>query len=121
MTWFNVLKGSRRSASGLEWRIWRKLPHATLAGTLIPTLPWLACYGLMPSETNALQSQWMETAGYIVVGVVTFHWFLMLTLAVGCAIVIVMKGPAYVADAYPLSHSDHPRSDGPEATDNIAK
>jgi len=26
---------------------------------------------------------------------------LVLTLAIGCAIVMVMKGPAYVADAYP--------------------
>jgi len=32
----------------------------------------------------------------------------VLTLAIGCAIVVVMKGPGYVADAYPLSHSDSP-------------
>jgi len=35
-------------------------------------------------------------------GVVVLHWSLVLTLALGCFIVRVMKGPAYVADAYPL-------------------
>jgi hypothetical protein len=40
-------------------------------------------------------------------GVVALHWALVLTLALGCFIVRVMKGPAYVADAYPLpSHQD---------------
>ena len=36
------------------------------------------------------------------VGVVVLHWTLVLTLAIGCAIVILMKGPAYVADAYEM-------------------
>ncbi len=35
-------------------------------------------------------------------GVVVLHWALVLTLALGCFIVKVMKGPAYVADGYPL-------------------
>jgi hypothetical protein len=30
------------------------------------------------------------------------HWTLVLTLALGCFIVRVMKGPAYVADAYAM-------------------
>ena len=38
---------------------------------------------------------------YRLIGLVVLHWTLVLTLAIGCAIVIVMKGPAYVADAYP--------------------
>ena len=38
---------------------------------------------------------------YRLIGLVVLHWTLVLTLAIGCAIVIVRKGPAYVADAYP--------------------
>ena len=38
---------------------------------------------------------------YRLIGLVVLHRTLVLTLAIGCAIVIVMKGPAYVADAYP--------------------
>ena len=40
------------------------------------------------------------------VGLVILHWSLVLTLAIGCVIVMVMKGPAYVADAYAM---DAPR------------
>jgi hypothetical protein len=35
-------------------------------------------------------------------------WTLVLTLAIGCAIVMLMKGPAYVADAYDMNDSDQP-------------
>ena len=46
---------------------------------------------------------------YMMFGVVLLHWMLVLTLALACFIVRVMKGPAYVADAYPLpSEKDEP-------------
>jgi hypothetical protein len=32
------------------------------------------------------------------------------TVAIGCIIVMIMKGPSYQADSYPLSHSDQPRT-----------
>ncbi len=38
---------------------------------------------------------------YAMFGVVVLHWTLVLTVGVGCFIVRAMKGPAYVADAYP--------------------
>ena len=36
-------------------------------------------------------------------------WTAAFTVAIGCLIVMVMKGPAYVADKYPLSDADEPR------------
>ena len=44
----------------------------------------------------------------VVAGVVVLHWTVVLTLAIGCIIVMLMKGPAYVADAYHLNDSDRP-------------
>ena len=38
---------------------------------------------------------------YQLIGLVLLHWTLVLAAAIGCAIVIVMKGPAFVADPYP--------------------
>ena len=35
-------------------------------------------------------------------GVVVLHWTLVLTVGLGCFIVRVMKGPAYVTDAFPF-------------------
>jgi hypothetical protein len=45
---------------------------------------------------------------------VLFHWSLVVTAAIGCAIVMVMKGPAYAADSYTVSHSDRPRQSSPD-------
>lgn len=108
MNWFNKLEGTRRSASGLEWRIWRKLPVIALVGTLVPILLWVALDWVLAPESSAQHARWLLTASYVAWGAVIFHWTMVLTLAIGCAIVVVMKGPGYVADAYPLSHSDSP-------------
>jgi uncharacterized Tic20 family protein len=38
---------------------------------------------------------------YRLIGFVVLHWTLVFTVAIGCVIVWLMKGPAFVADAYP--------------------
>ena len=94
MNLFNKLPGFERSPPGLEQRIRRRLPAILLSGVnrvLAPSSP------LTGSEERALLL-W----DYTMVGVVVLHWTLVLTLALGCFIVRVMKGPAYVADAYEL-------------------
>jgi hypothetical protein len=52
---------------------------------------------------------------YAMYGVVMLHWSLVLTLALGCFIVRVMKGPAYVADAYELPLRPDDTADGQPA------
>ena len=37
-------------------------------------------------------------------------WRKLPLIGIGCVIVMVMKGPGYVADGYRLSHSDAPRA-----------
>ena len=113
MNWLNKLEGTRRSASGLEWRIWRKLPLITLVGTLLPALLWVVCDSVLDPQSSAEQARWLLIASYVALGAVIFHWTMVLTLGIGCAIVMVMKGPGYVADAYPLSHSDYPLASHP--------
>ncbi len=113
MNWLNKLEGTRRSASGLEWRIWRKLPLIALVGTLLPALLWVVCDGVLDPQDSAEQARWLLTASYVAVGAVIFHWTMVLTLGIGCAIVMLMKGPGYVADAYPVSHSDQPLAGNP--------
>ena len=115
MNWFNILEGSRRSASGLEWKIWRKLPLVFLVGTLLPVLIW-AAFELLSPQSRMEQSIWLSTGAFVTLGAVIFNWTMVLTVAIGCVIVMVMKGPGYVADAYPVSHSDQPLSDSLEVT-----
>jgi hypothetical protein len=89
--------------------LWRKLPWITLVGTIAP----LVCLGLLhwtfASDTDPAQTRWLQMADFMVGGIVVLHWTLVLTVAVGCVIVMVMKGPGYVADGYKVSHSDQPR------------
>lgn len=116
MNWLNPLKGSLRSASGLEWKIWRRLPIMALVGALLSALLWLAFHWILDPQISAVQSRWLLKAGYMAVGALIFYWMMLLTLAIACAIVMVMKGPAYVADAYPLSHRDQPLGNDSEAS-----
>ncbi len=101
MTWLNRLPGFTQSAPGLEWSIWKRLPAILLWGTAVllavAAAAWFAAPGL---PTGAEDRQLLLTI-YRLAGLVMLHWSLVLTLAIGCAVVIVMKGPAFVADPYP--------------------
>ena len=103
MNLFNQLPGFVRSAPGLEHHIWRRLPAILLCGTLLPLVLAGVNRALAPAvaESGASNSA-LLLWDYTMVGVVVLHWTLLLTVALGCFIVRVMKGPAYVADAYPL-------------------
>lgn len=106
MKFFYKLNGFQRSPSGLEWRIWKKLPLILLVGSALPLLASACAYGLNALDTEASAQRAVEQFFYVMLGIVIFHWTLVLTLAIGCAIVMVMKGPAYVADAYEMEESE---------------
>lgn len=112
MNWLRKIPGAKRAATGLEWAIWRKLPLILLVGTALLLLGLLALYWLV-EPSSAAQERWLQTAGYMVIGALIFHWTAVVTVGIGCVIVMVMKGPAYAADSYPVSHSDQPRQTGP--------
>ena len=110
MSWLNKLPNSIRCASGLEWTLWRKLPLIFLVGTALPLAAAVALH-LWTDQSSAAQSRWLQTMDYVVVGVVIFHWTAVFTTAIGCVVVMLMKGPGYVADdPLELSHSDKPRA-----------
>ncbi len=102
MTWLDKLPGFQRSPHGLEWALWKRLPAVLGWGTVLP----LAAAALVwwwtprqPALAGADADRLLLT--YQLVGLMILHWTLVLTVAIGCCIVILMKGPAYVADPYP--------------------
>jgi hypothetical protein len=104
MNLFNKLPGFVQSAPGLEHLIWRRLPAILLWGTLLPLMLAGANHALAPAVAASGGSDGaLLLWDYTMAGVVALHWMLVLTVALGCFIVRVMKGPAYVADAYPLA------------------
>ena len=110
MNWLQKLPHTQRAASGFEWTIWRKLPLVTLVGTAIPLACLLMAHVLTDSGLDFVDARWLQTLDFMVMGAVLFHWSMVATVAIGCLIVMVMKGPGYVADGYPLQHSDKPRA-----------
>lgn len=109
MNWLKRLPHGTRSASGLEWTLWRKLPLIALLGTALPLLGLGLAHWMADPGVDAAQARWLQLANYVVLGVLVFHWTMVVTAGIGCIIVMVMKGPGYVADGYPVSHSDQPR------------
>ncbi len=101
MNWFNRLPGQQRAPAGLEWHLWRRLPAILAWGTALPGLPAIALWSTAPALTATAADRDAQTLLYALTGVVLLHWTLVLTLAIGCVVVMVMKGPAYVADPYP--------------------
>ena len=103
MNLFNKLPGFVRSAPGLEQRIWQRLPAILLLGTLLPLMLAAVTHALAPAvPESGASNRALLLWDYTMIGVVVLHWMVVLTVALGCFIVRVMKGPAYVADAYPF-------------------
>jgi hypothetical protein len=109
MKLFNKLPGYQRFPPGLERRILRKLPLVWLVGTLLPLAASAVRYGMNLRQPSADGERAVEQFFYLMVGLVGLHWTLVVALAIGCGIVVLMKGPAYVADAY----EPHDRPDRP--------
>lgn len=109
MNWLRKLPGFQRSPPGLEWRLLRLMPTVWLAGTLLPALMALAARFLITAETAAELARAIQMFDYMMIGLAIFVWSVALTVTIGCVIVWLMKGPAYVADGFEVSHSDKPR------------
>ena len=106
MNLFNKLH-RRRVPPGLEWQILRKLPHITLAGSLIP-VALAVLVRVLPPEPGIDIAKHIKTVDIFAIATAITFFTAILTIAIGCIVVYIMKGPAYVADAYPLQHSDYP-------------
>ena len=108
MNWFGTLPGFTRTPAGLERVILRRLPAILWQGTALLVLCGLVAQ-FWPWEGTQAQVFTRITSLHIgFISLLILHWTVVLTVAIGAFIVMVMKGPAYVADAYPLEDADTP-------------
>lgn len=108
MNWLNKHPSSVRSAPGLEWAVWRRLPAILLVGTALPLMAAGLSWWLSEDVAAGGRDPGALRFEFVMLGVVMLHWTLVLTVAIGCAIVLLMKGPTYTADSYPMPDSDEP-------------
>ena len=106
---FNVRKiADSREPPGLERRILRRLPMWLVGGTVVPGLiavfsRWFPAAGTV--EEVAKRTYLIDTLCW---GLLLNVWTAVFTIAIGCVVVMIMKGPHYQADSYPVEHADRP-------------
>jgi hypothetical protein len=102
MNLFNRLPGFPRTPAGKERVVLRQLPKVFLLGTLLLAVPSLLAR-LIASPDDALA---VMTTDIYVIGLIILHWTIVFTVGIAAFIIMMMKGPAYVADAYPLQEAE---------------
>lgn len=113
---FKKLPGYRKAPPGLERKILRLVPKVFLVGTVLILLPSLVARIWTIDDAAWVINKFITTIDIYAFGLLTVLWTALFTVGVGAFTVMVMKGPAYVADAYPLPDADKPRSRPPNDT-----
>ena len=98
----------RKTPPGLEWEILKRLPRAALYGSLVP-LGAAVLVRFLPLAEGFDGAKRVKTVDIAAIASEVTFLTALFTIAIGCVIVHIMKGPAYVSDAYPLAHSDRPK------------
>ncbi len=102
--WLHTIH-EREVPPGLELRLLRKMPGLLLLGTALPLA--LSVIARWTLASDAIR-QITAIDIFAITSVITV-WTAAFTVTIGCVIVHIMKGPAYVADAYALNDAPRPR------------
>lgn len=98
---FKKLPNTTQYPIGIEWPILKKIPILFVVGSLLIASPAVVIY-----FKNAVISATQYKTIYICLGAILTYWFFIGVLAIGCVLIMIMKGPGYVADAYELPKED---------------
>jgi len=109
MNLFKRLHG-RRTPAGREVLILKWLPRITLIGTCAP-IALAVIVRVLPPQPGINPAKHVMSVDIFAIATTLTFWTAMFTVAIACVVVHIMKGPAYVADAYPLQHADRPIAD----------
>ncbi|QKS28447.1 MAG: hypothetical protein FAZ92_01175 [Accumulibacter sp.] len=108
MNAFNRLPGSVQTPAGRERDVLRLLPRVLVLGTLLLALPSLVVRMPLGAWGAVAGATPLQMVDIVAISLVVLHWTVVLTVAIAAFIVMVMKGPAYVADAYAVEDSETP-------------
>lgn len=101
--------GKRVEPPGLEWAILRKLPRMALVATAAPLLLAVMARVVISEGTPGEIAKQIKSIDIFCIASLLTIWTAVFTVGIGCIVVFIMKGPAYAADSYEVSHSDRPR------------
>jgi hypothetical protein len=99
----------RPEPPGHEIAILRMLPRLALVGTAVPILiAGLARLVIDEGSVAEIAKQVRSVDIFCIAALITI-WTAIVTVGIGSFVVFVMKGPAYGADSYEVSHADRPK------------
>ena len=101
LDFFKKLPNGIEYPVGIEWPIFKKIPLIFIIGTVLILSPAASIY-INNSVITAAQYKTI----YVCLGAMFSYWFFVGVLAIGCFLIMIMKGPGYVADAYELPKED---------------
>ncbi|MBU3724142.1 MAG: hypothetical protein FGM18_01360 [Burkholderiaceae bacterium] len=97
-----------RHPAGLEWTLFKKIPLLTVVGFAVLGMLWVtALIWPWQSDPKAVDDL-IRRIEFALIGAAIFHITMMVTLAIGCVVVLIMKGPRYSADSYPVEDAERP-------------
>ena len=99
--WLRKLPGYQVYEPGLERKVLHELPQFIVFGSLALALPSLLSRLLLSAKAQRM-------IDILVISTEIFFLGMALTSAIAALIVMLSKGPAYVADEYPLMDSEKP-------------
>lgn len=105
---FNKLPGHTKTPAGMERKIMRLLPRVALFGSVVVALPALVVRFLPLSDPDTAGSKLIATVDILCIAVMIVFWIALVTVGIGAFLIMLMKGPAYVADPYALPDADKP-------------
>lgn len=109
MSILNRLPGYRKEPPGMERTILRKMPWVVLFGGLAIALPSIIVR-LVDWDRNPLAVQALiERVDMYAFGTGMLFFNAVFAVTTGAVLIMLMKGPGYVADGYKLSDADAPR------------
>ena len=73
MNWLQKLPGHQRAPAGLEWALWRKLPHILAIGTALPLAALAVVHAVWSDDASAATARLVRMADYAAVGLITLH------------------------------------------------
>lgn len=102
------LPGHVRAPAGWEWRIFKKLPTVFFGGLALIGSITLAFHRFPPMGSADEIAKQLASVDIFAIAIAIVHVTAVGTVAIGCIIVLLMKGPAYVADGFEVSDADAP-------------
>jgi len=96
--------------AGMERQILRKMPKLMVAATVIPLMMSVIVRVLPLNDAAAHVGKQLTSIDIFSIAIAVTAWTALFTVAIGCFVVVIMKGPRLLADSYHLKESNRPKT-----------